>query len=68
VLAPLPQSNSPRDFLVFEEHLRNVGRTIGRSDQLRPEWYNLPARGEKLSGRPTPLPRGGTSREATCPY
>jgi 2-keto-4-pentenoate hydratase/2-oxohepta-3-ene-1,7-dioic acid hydratase in catechol pathway len=43
ILAPLPRPNSLRDFLVFEEHMRNVGRTIGRSDQLPPEWYNLPA-------------------------
>jgi 2-keto-4-pentenoate hydratase/2-oxohepta-3-ene-1,7-dioic acid hydratase in catechol pathway len=43
ILAPLPRPNSLRDFLVFEEHLRNVGRTIGRADQLPPEWYNLPA-------------------------
>jgi len=43
LLAPLPRPNSLRDFLVFEEHLRNVGRTIGRGDQLPPEWYNLPA-------------------------
>jgi 2-keto-4-pentenoate hydratase/2-oxohepta-3-ene-1,7-dioic acid hydratase in catechol pathway len=43
LLAPLPRPNSLRDFLVFEEHLRNVGRTLGRPDQLPPEWYNLPA-------------------------
>jgi 2-keto-4-pentenoate hydratase/2-oxohepta-3-ene-1,7-dioic acid hydratase in catechol pathway len=43
LLAPLPRPNSLRDFLVFEEHLRNVSRTVGRGDQLPPEWYNLPA-------------------------
>jgi 2-keto-4-pentenoate hydratase/2-oxohepta-3-ene-1,7-dioic acid hydratase in catechol pathway len=43
LLAPLPRPNSLRDFLVFEEHLRNVGRTIGRPGQLPPEGYNLPA-------------------------
>lgn len=43
LLAPLPRPNSLRDFLVFEEHLRNVGEVLGRPDQLPPEWYNLPA-------------------------
>jgi 2-keto-4-pentenoate hydratase/2-oxohepta-3-ene-1,7-dioic acid hydratase in catechol pathway len=43
LLAPLPRPNSLRDFLVFEEHLRNCGKTLGRPDQLPPEWYNLPA-------------------------
>ena len=43
LLAPLPRPNSLRDFLVFEEHLRNIGRVLGRPDQLPPEWYNLPA-------------------------
>jgi 2-keto-4-pentenoate hydratase/2-oxohepta-3-ene-1,7-dioic acid hydratase in catechol pathway len=43
LLAPLPRPNSLRDFLVFEAHLRNVGKVLGRPDQLPPEWYNLPA-------------------------
>jgi len=43
LLAPLPRPNSLRDFLVVEEHLRNAYRTLGRSDQFPPEWYNLPA-------------------------
>jgi 2-keto-4-pentenoate hydratase/2-oxohepta-3-ene-1,7-dioic acid hydratase in catechol pathway len=43
LLAPLPRPNSLRDFLVFEEHLRNCGRTLGRPDELPPEWYRLPA-------------------------
>jgi 2-keto-4-pentenoate hydratase/2-oxohepta-3-ene-1,7-dioic acid hydratase in catechol pathway len=43
LLAPLPRPNSLRDFLVFEEHLRNCGKVLGRTDGLPPEWYNLPA-------------------------
>jgi 2-keto-4-pentenoate hydratase/2-oxohepta-3-ene-1,7-dioic acid hydratase in catechol pathway len=43
LLAPLPRPNSLRDFLVFEEHLRNVYRTLGRENQFPPEWFNLPA-------------------------
>jgi 2-keto-4-pentenoate hydratase/2-oxohepta-3-ene-1,7-dioic acid hydratase in catechol pathway len=43
LLAPLPRPNSLRDFLVVEEHLRNVYRTFGRENQFPPEWYNLPA-------------------------
>jgi 2-keto-4-pentenoate hydratase/2-oxohepta-3-ene-1,7-dioic acid hydratase in catechol pathway len=43
LLAPLPRPNSLRDFLVFEEHLRNCGKVLGRGDELPPEWYNLPA-------------------------
>jgi 2-keto-4-pentenoate hydratase/2-oxohepta-3-ene-1,7-dioic acid hydratase in catechol pathway len=43
LLAPLPRPNSLRDFLVFEAHLRNVGRVLGRPDQLPAEWYRLPA-------------------------
>jgi 2-keto-4-pentenoate hydratase/2-oxohepta-3-ene-1,7-dioic acid hydratase in catechol pathway len=43
LLAPLPRPNSLRDFLVFEAHLQNIVRVLGRPDQLPPEWYNLPA-------------------------
>jgi 2-keto-4-pentenoate hydratase/2-oxohepta-3-ene-1,7-dioic acid hydratase in catechol pathway len=43
LLAPLPRPNSLRDFLVFEAHLRNIGRVLGRPDELPPEWYKLPA-------------------------
>lgn len=43
LLAPLPRPNSLRDFLVFEAHLRNIYRLLGREDQFPPEWYNLPA-------------------------
>jgi 2-keto-4-pentenoate hydratase/2-oxohepta-3-ene-1,7-dioic acid hydratase in catechol pathway len=43
LLAPLPRPNSLRDFLVFEEHLRNCLRTMGVEDSFPPEWYNLPA-------------------------
>jgi 2-keto-4-pentenoate hydratase/2-oxohepta-3-ene-1,7-dioic acid hydratase in catechol pathway len=43
LLAPLPRPNSLRDFLVFEEHLRNCMRTMGIEDSFPPEWYNLPA-------------------------
>jgi 2-keto-4-pentenoate hydratase/2-oxohepta-3-ene-1,7-dioic acid hydratase in catechol pathway len=43
LLAPLPRPNSLRDFLVFEEHLLNCGKTLGRPPELPPEWYNLPA-------------------------
>ena len=43
LLAPLPRPNSLRDFLVFEEHLRNRLRTMGVEDSFPPEWYNLPA-------------------------
>jgi 2-keto-4-pentenoate hydratase/2-oxohepta-3-ene-1,7-dioic acid hydratase in catechol pathway len=43
LLAPLPRPNSLRDFLVFEEHLRNCLRTMGVEESFPPEWYNLPA-------------------------
>ncbi|HUO72601.1 MAG TPA: fumarylacetoacetate hydrolase family protein [Solirubrobacteraceae bacterium] len=43
LLAPLPRPNSLRDFLVFEAHLRNICRVLGRPDELPPEWYKLPA-------------------------
>ena len=43
LLAPLPRPNSLRDFLVFEEHLRNCLRTMGVEHSFPPEWYTLPA-------------------------
>lgn len=43
LLAPLPRPNSLRDFLVFEQHMRNAGRALGWPDKLPPEWYQLPA-------------------------
>jgi 2-keto-4-pentenoate hydratase/2-oxohepta-3-ene-1,7-dioic acid hydratase in catechol pathway len=43
LLSPLPRPNSLRDFLVFEEHLRNMYRSLDREDQFPPEWFNLPA-------------------------
>jgi 2-keto-4-pentenoate hydratase/2-oxohepta-3-ene-1,7-dioic acid hydratase in catechol pathway len=43
LLAPLPRPNSLRDFLVFEEHLSNIGKLLGRENPVPPEWYNLPA-------------------------
>jgi 2-keto-4-pentenoate hydratase/2-oxohepta-3-ene-1,7-dioic acid hydratase in catechol pathway len=43
ILAPLPRPNSLRDFLVFEEHLKNARRTLGMDEALPPEWYRLPA-------------------------
>ncbi|MBS1678310.1 MAG: fumarylacetoacetate hydrolase family protein [Actinobacteria bacterium] len=43
LLSPLPRPNSLRDYLCFEEHLRNCYRTLGRENDFPPEWFNLPA-------------------------
>lgn len=43
LLAPLPRPNSLRDFLVFEAHLRNIAKLLGRTPEIPAEWYNLPA-------------------------
>ncbi len=43
LLSPLPRPSSLRDFLLFEEHLRNCIRTLGLPDVIPPEWFNLPA-------------------------
>jgi 2-keto-4-pentenoate hydratase/2-oxohepta-3-ene-1,7-dioic acid hydratase in catechol pathway len=39
--APIPQPPSVRDFLSFEEHLRNAVRTLGRDD-VPPVWFEQP--------------------------
>jgi 2-keto-4-pentenoate hydratase/2-oxohepta-3-ene-1,7-dioic acid hydratase in catechol pathway len=39
--APIPNPPSVRDFLSFEEHLRNAGRALGRS-QVPPVWFEQP--------------------------
>src|SRR6476469_8151470 len=38
LLAPIPRPRSLRDYLVVEEHLRNV-----RKAEPPPEWFNIPA-------------------------
>jgi 2-keto-4-pentenoate hydratase/2-oxohepta-3-ene-1,7-dioic acid hydratase in catechol pathway len=43
LLAPLPRPTSLRDFLLFEEHLHNCMKTLGRTDPIPTEWYKLPA-------------------------
>jgi 2-keto-4-pentenoate hydratase/2-oxohepta-3-ene-1,7-dioic acid hydratase in catechol pathway len=39
--APIPRPPSVRDFLSFEEHLRNAGRAMGRSE-VPPVWFEQP--------------------------
>ena len=39
--APVPRPPSVRDFLSFEEHLRNAVRALGRDD-VPPVWYEQP--------------------------
>jgi 2-keto-4-pentenoate hydratase/2-oxohepta-3-ene-1,7-dioic acid hydratase in catechol pathway len=46
LLAPLPEPRQIRDFLCFEEHLRNAfeqaGRLTGRTFEIPPVWYEQP--------------------------
>jgi 2-keto-4-pentenoate hydratase/2-oxohepta-3-ene-1,7-dioic acid hydratase in catechol pathway len=39
--APIPRPPSARDFLSFEEHLRNAGRALGRT-KVPPVWFEQP--------------------------
>jgi 2-keto-4-pentenoate hydratase/2-oxohepta-3-ene-1,7-dioic acid hydratase in catechol pathway len=39
--APIPRPPSVRDFLSFEEHLRNAGRALGRTE-VPPVWFEQP--------------------------
>ncbi len=39
--APIPRPPSVRDFLSFEEHLRNAGRALGRTT-VPPVWFEQP--------------------------
>ena len=41
LVAPIPRPPSVRDFLSFEEHLRNALRALGR-DKLPPVWFEQP--------------------------
>lgn len=41
LVAPIPRPPSVRDFLSFEEHLRNALRALGRSD-VPPVWFEQP--------------------------
>jgi 2-keto-4-pentenoate hydratase/2-oxohepta-3-ene-1,7-dioic acid hydratase in catechol pathway len=38
--APLPQPPSIRDFMAFEEHVRNSSRALGQD--VNPVWYDIP--------------------------
>ena len=40
VLAPVPRPPLLRDFMGFEQHLRNIFPKLGR--EIPPEWYKLP--------------------------
>ncbi len=40
LLAPIPRPPSIRDFIAFEEHVRNASR--GLSHQVNPVWYEIP--------------------------
>jgi 2-keto-4-pentenoate hydratase/2-oxohepta-3-ene-1,7-dioic acid hydratase in catechol pathway len=40
LLAPIPQPPSIRDFMAFEEHVRNASR--GLRHEVRPVWYEIP--------------------------
>jgi 2-keto-4-pentenoate hydratase/2-oxohepta-3-ene-1,7-dioic acid hydratase in catechol pathway len=46
LLSPLPEPRQIRDFLCFEEHLRNAfeqaGRLTGRTFEIPPVWYEQP--------------------------
>ncbi|HEV8626235.1 MAG TPA: fumarylacetoacetate hydrolase family protein [Acidimicrobiia bacterium] len=46
LLAPIPEPRQIRDFLCFEEHLRNAfeqaGRLTGRTFEIPPVWYEQP--------------------------
>jgi 2-keto-4-pentenoate hydratase/2-oxohepta-3-ene-1,7-dioic acid hydratase in catechol pathway len=43
LLAPLPRPSSLRDFVGFEQHLRNASRRFGLPEDPPAEWYELPA-------------------------
>jgi 2-keto-4-pentenoate hydratase/2-oxohepta-3-ene-1,7-dioic acid hydratase in catechol pathway len=40
LLAPLPNPRSFRDFVAFEEHMLNAGKSFGT--QVSPVWYDIP--------------------------
>lgn len=40
LLAPIPRPPLIRDFMAFEQHLKNIYPKLGRD--IPPEWYNLP--------------------------
>lgn len=40
LLAPIPRPPSIRDFMAFEEHVRNASR--GLRHEVRPVWYEIP--------------------------
>jgi 2-keto-4-pentenoate hydratase/2-oxohepta-3-ene-1,7-dioic acid hydratase in catechol pathway len=40
LLAPIPRPPSIRDFMAFEEHVRNASR--GLAHQVNPVWYQIP--------------------------
>lgn len=40
LLAPIPRPPSIRDFIAFEEHVRNASRGFGR--EVSPAWYEAP--------------------------
>jgi 2-keto-4-pentenoate hydratase/2-oxohepta-3-ene-1,7-dioic acid hydratase in catechol pathway len=40
LLAPIPRPPSIRDFMAFEEHVRNAGR--GLAHEVNPVWYEIP--------------------------
>ena len=40
LLAPLPNPRSFRDYISFEQHLKNASATFGH--QVAPEWYEMP--------------------------
>lgn len=40
LLAPIPRPPSIRDFMAFEEHVRNASR--GLAHQVNPVWYEIP--------------------------
>lgn len=62
IRAPVPVPPSIRDFLAFEEHLRNA--RLSRGQEVEDEWYNQPVFyfsnpvAVKGSGEPVPVPPG----------
>lgn len=60
-LPPLPNPCSFRDFMAFEEHIKNAGRHFGVEKKVAPAWYQMPVfyfsnhNSMKGSGEPVPL-------------
>jgi 2-keto-4-pentenoate hydratase/2-oxohepta-3-ene-1,7-dioic acid hydratase in catechol pathway len=60
LLAPLPRPNSLRDYLTFEEHLKNGLKAMGSTASLPEEFFKLPvhykANVDRIFGPDDPVP------------